>query len=113
MNMFMVLAQGVDIGEQLGSPYGYGPGNGRLFGDIISLVLSGGLVIAGIVFVGMIVFGGYHLIHGAGNADPKSSAQGKDAVTWAVVGFALVFSAYWILRLLQNILGLPLLIQIN
>src|SRR5690242_10764663 len=105
------LAQ-VDIGQTFGSSYGAGPGGGRLFGDLISIILSGGLVIAGIIIVGMLVFGGLHLIHGAGNNDPKASAQGKDAITWAIVGFIVVFAAYWILRLLQDIFGLPLLLAI-
>jgi hypothetical protein len=53
----------------------------------------------------LLVGGGFMMIAGAGNSDPKSSAQGKQAVTYAIAGFLIVFCAYWIIALIQRVIG--------
>ena len=41
------------------------------------------------------------VIKGAGANDPQSSAQGKNAATAALVGFVIILSAYWIIRIIE------------
>lgn len=45
------------------------------------------------------------MIAGAGNQNPEQTAKGRQAVTSAVIGFVVVFAAYWIVRLIEEILG--------
>lgn len=94
------LAQ-VNIGQTFGSPYGQTKG----IGDFITVIMAGGLVVAGIILLFLLVGGGLMMIMGAGNSDPKSSAQGKQAVTYAIAGFLIVFCAYWIIALIQRLVG--------
>ena len=91
--MSVIYAQ-VNIGETFGSPWG--AEGGLLFGDLFSLILSGGIVVGSVITVILFVMGGLHMVHGAGSGDPKASAQGKEAITWALLGFAITFSAYWL-----------------
>jgi len=78
-------------------------------GQFISSVLPNLLVVAGVVFFFLMFGGGFMMIHGAGNDDAKQVAQGKAAVTAAVIGFLLVISAYFILQILKVLTGIDFL----
>ena len=71
--------------------------------------ITGAISVAGIILLFMLVGGGIAMISGAGKNDPKSVEQGKKAATSALVGFVVVFFAYWIVRLIETITGLKLI----
>lgn len=76
----------------------------------ISHLLPNILVTAGVIFFLMILFGGFGLIVGAGHeSSPQSAAKAKSAVTFAVIGFLLVISAYFILQIISTLTDIPLL----
>ncbi len=60
---------------------------------------------AGIIVLFLFIYGGFKIITSAGSNDPKSVGQGKQAVTYAVIGFIIVFTAYWVIRLIEYIAG--------
>jgi len=91
----------VDLYSNYGSPFGAGPG----FGNIISFANQAAIVIAGVIIMGMFLFGGLQIIIGAGRNDPQATGRGQKAVTYAVIGFIIVFSAYWIIRIIEIISG--------
>ena len=91
----------VNIGDQFQSSLGRGTG----IGDIISNIISIAFVLAGIIFLFLLVGGGFALVAGAGSDNPEQAQKGKQAVTAAVIGFVVVFAAYWIVRLLEALLG--------
>ncbi|MEK7498069.1 MAG: hypothetical protein AAB656_04075 [Patescibacteria group bacterium] len=88
----------VDIGTSFG---GY-TGN---VGSLISLILTGSLVVAGVMVLFMIVYAGIQMIGAAGQNKPENAAKAKDAATYAAIGFVIIFSAYWIIRLIEVITG--------
>ncbi|MCJ7805261.1 hypothetical protein MUP46_01315 [Patescibacteria group bacterium] len=97
-----LLAQtGVPIGTTFGSPLG----QTKTIGDIVSLVLSNALVIAGVILLFLLVAGGIGMIAGAGSDNPEQLANGRKAITAAIIGFIIVFAAYWIIRLIESIIG--------
>lgn len=107
----MALAQaGVDIGL---TPLG--PGKGSIastypnLGILISLVLKNALTVAGILLLCLLLFGGITYIISAGEGDPKKAQQAQTAITDALVGFAIVFLAYFIIQIIQVITGLNIL----
>ena len=102
--MIDALAQ-VPIGPRFGSPFGQSLG----FGDLVSIILSNALVIAGIIFFFLILFGGISIIAGAGQDDPGRTARGKQTVTAAVIGFIIIFAAYWIIKIIEFATGLNIL----
>ncbi len=93
------LAQ-VNIGQKFGSPFGQGKG----VNDLVSLVVRAGFVIAGIIIIFYFILGGYQIMSG-GSSDPRAKEQGKQTITSAVIGFIIVFVAYWIVRAIEIITG--------
>jgi len=70
-----------------------------IFGNLVSLVL----VIALIAVVLMIVIGGFKYIFASG--DPKGVADARNTLTWAFIGLTMVVIAWFILLLIQEIMG--------
>jgi hypothetical protein len=79
------------------------------FGVLVTLILKNSLVIAGIILLGLLIFGGLTFIINAGGGESKKADQGKQAITSALIGFAVVFSAYFIIQIIQVITGLNIL----
>lgn len=96
---------GVDIGSTYGSRFGVYLG----VGDLVSLIVSNAMVIAGVIVVFLFVAGGIMVVAGAGEGNPQSTAKGKAAVTSAMVGFLIVFTSYWIVRIIEQLTGLQIL----
>ncbi|MBI3397616.1 hypothetical protein HY045_04025 [Candidatus Woesebacteria bacterium] len=98
------LAQ-IPIGPYFESHFGTDKG----FGDLISIVLANSLVLAGVILLFLMVLGGMGMIAGAGNQKPDQVAKGQQTVTMALVGFIIVFAAYWILLIIEKISGINIL----
>lgn len=74
---------------------------------IINRALTFLFPIAGFILFLMIVVGGFEMMSGAANK--KSIETGKQRVVAAIVGFIILFSAYWIAQLVEKILGVRIL----
>lgn len=78
------------------------------FPDIASLVsyfVPLILLIGGIVFFGLIVLAGFGLIAGAGGGDAHADENRKQIITFAVIGLAIMFGAFWILQIISYVTG--------
>lgn len=75
---------------------------------LVSRTIQLALAIAGIIFVFLLIAGGIGIIAGAGSNNPEGVEKGKKAVTSALIGFLVVFGAYWIVRVIELITGLTL-----
>jgi hypothetical protein len=91
----------VQIGSIFNSPWG----RGRGFADFVSVILFNAIIIASIILLFLLVFGGISMIIGAGQSNPESTAKGKKAVTSALIGFLIIFTAYWIVQIVERIAG--------
>jgi len=60
--------------------------------------------IAGILLLLYLLFGGFGLMLSRG--DPKAVQGAKSKITNALIGFVIVFVAYWIVQLIASLLGL-------
>ena len=72
-------------------------------GDIISQLLIYIYPLAGILLLVMLILGGFEFLTSAGNEEKVKKGQGR--ITSAVIGFAILFAAYWIMQIIQVILG--------
>lgn len=90
-----------DLGKTFGSPWG----RSLDLGDLIGIIINGGITLGGVIVLFTFIFGGISVIRGAGNNDPKAAAAGRQALTYAVVGFVVVFTAYWVIRILEIVTG--------
>lgn len=75
-------------------------------GGIIGVFLPYILIIAGLVLFAMLVFGGFTMLSGAASKDGME--KGKAMVTHALIGFLIIFAAYWIAQILQVIFGISI-----
>jgi hypothetical protein len=95
----------MNIGEIFGSRFGQDLG----VSDLVSIILSNAMVIAGILMFILILVGGFGIITSAGSDNPEGAAKGKKAVTAAVIGFIIIFAAYWIIKIIETLTGLSIL----
>ena len=102
----MKLAQ-VNIGQEFGSPFGQE--GGSTLGDLVTIVISNAFTIAGVILLFMLIVGGIGMIIGANQDDPERAAKGRQTATSAVIGFIIVFAAYWIVQILEAITGVGIL----
>lgn len=98
----------IDIGERF---LGEGHFLTRLtgVGQLVSIILSNAMVVAGIIMLFLLIFGGISMIAGAGRDNPEQAAKGKQAATAALIGFIIIFAAYWIIQIIEKLTGLNIL----
>lgn len=78
-------------------------------GTLVNIIVRNSLVLAGIIFLALLVFGGVLFIKSAGSGDQKQADKAKGAITNAIIGFAIVFGAFLIIQLIEVITGLKIL----
>lgn len=78
-------------------------------GTLVSVIASNAFVLAGIIVLFIFVLGGIGIIAGAGNNDPEQIEKGKKTLTSALIGFLVVFTAYWIVQLIGKLTGINIL----
>ena len=79
------------------------------FSVLLNLLLKNSLTIIGIIMLVLLISGGLMFIIGAGSQDSKKSAQAKSVITDALIGFAVVFLAYFIIQIIEVITGVNIL----
>lgn len=108
--METLLAQNPTVtpfGKAFGSPFQELPDVGRL----ASVLLNNALTLAGILLLVLMILGGLGVVMGAGSDNPEQAAKGRQAVTAAVVGFLIIFAAYWIIQVIELLTGIKILGQ--
>ncbi len=76
-------------------------------GNIFTRLLQYIFPLAGIVLFVMILISGFQLLTSAG--DPKAMDSAKQRLTWGMVGFIVIFVAFWLIRALEFLLGVVIL----
>ncbi|MCX6705128.1 MAG: hypothetical protein NT162_02210 [Candidatus Woesebacteria bacterium] len=79
-------------------------------GGIISLFLNTAFVLSGLILLFFFIMGGIGMISSAGQSDPQKAEQAKKTITSAIIGFVIVFTSYWIVKLISSLLGISNLI---
>lgn len=72
-------------------------------GSIISTVIPYLFGIAGFLLLLYLIFGGFSYMLSGG--DPKAVESAKQKITNAVIGFVIIFAAYWLVQILGIVLG--------
>jgi|SRR5581483_2289679 len=73
-------------------------------GSILSAAIPWIFTISGMALLVYLIFGGLQLMLSRG--DPKNTQAAKSHITNALIGFIIIFVAYWVIQLFGNILGL-------
>lgn len=82
-------------------PKPYGPGDplGRIIGDAVKYIF----VFAGLALLLYLIYGGFQLMTSGG--DPGKMKEARAIITNAVVGFLIIFVAYWLVQAVGIIFG--------
>lgn len=103
--MSIVLAGAVDFAalEGVAAPNFIGASFSSLFSG------GGGLIVYTLLFGGIGVFlyfiaGGFQFLMSRG--DPKAVQQAQGKIANALIGFVIIFTAYWVVQLVGYIFGL-------
>jgi hypothetical protein len=78
-------------------------------GGIISTLLQNVYVLAGIILLILLIIGGFGFIMGAGGDNPEQAKKGKQAITAALTGFAIIFASYWLIKIIEILTGINIL----
>lgn len=79
-------------------------------GDVVSKIVPYLFVIAGLLLLVYLLYGGISLMLSGG--DPKAIQAAKDKITGAVIGFIIVFASFWVVELISKILGITIISRI-
>ena len=76
-------------------------------GEVITEVLKYVYVFAGLGLLLMLISGGIGMMTAAGNPDQAKASYGK--VTGALIGFLIVFVSYFVVQIVEVVLGVKIL----
>jgi len=88
--------------QKTGSEAGYSGfyGKERTLPQIIGLVIQAGLALLGIIFLGLMIYGGYTWMMARGNEQEVEKA--KNIIKNALIGLIVVLAAYAITKLIMS-----------
>lgn len=78
-------------------------------GTMVSIFVSNAIILAGVIFLFMIVYSGFQIIIAAGQKSPQNMEEAKKTLTTSFIGFSLVFAAFFIIRIVEQITTLNIL----
>ena len=84
--------------------------SGASIGSILSSTFPWIFGIAGILLLLYLLYGGFHLMISGG--EPKVVAEAKGKITNALIGFVIIFVAFWIVQIIGRVFGLTPIIDI-
>lgn len=80
---------------------------GGLF-PVIWVIIKNIYVFTGIILFFFIIAGAIGMILNAGNAEKQK--QSSKTISSAVFGYLIMFAAYWLVKIIQTVLGVKLLL---
>ncbi len=72
-------------------------------GGLVSSAMKLVFLFGGIGLLLMLLLGGFTFLTSAGDA--KSLEKGKQQITYAILGFFIIFSAYWMVQIFGFVFG--------
>jgi len=103
--MFNVLAQQATIALDPGE--GFEPIADITVGSILSGAIQLVLIVAALVFFFLLIVGGIRWMTAGGDKEKAGAARGQ--LTSALVGLAIVFAAWAIIRLIEVLFGVSII----
>lgn len=83
--------------------YGVGTTIGKIISDILPYIFT----ITGILILISLIMGGFQLMFAAGDPKKVQGAWGK--ITNAIIGFVIIFIAYWLTQLIGKVFNIQII----
>jgi hypothetical protein len=99
-----LLAQSVQIPGMNGALQGPLDNRFGSFADVVSKSLDYLFPVAGMILLVYLIWGGFDYLLSMG--DPKKAEMGRKKITNALLGFFLIFGAYWITQIVDYVFKL-------
>jgi TRAP-type C4-dicarboxylate transport system permease small subunit len=102
----MELAQNIQLpgGQTITGPLPASAGFTNLASVVTKAINQIVFPVAGIILLLYLVWGGFDYLTSMG--DPKKAESGKNKITNAILGFVIIFVAFWIVQLVDYIFKL-------
>ncbi len=71
---------------------------------LVNLIVRNAFIVAGIIIFFLILYSGYQFIE----KDAKGIEEAKSIMTAAIAGLLIMFVAYWLVRIVSIITGVPI-----
>lgn len=94
----------VDIGKEFEPAKKFGT-----LASLLNVIIPNIFLLAGVILFFLLIVGGFGVIAGAGSGDPGQTEKGKKAVTYALLGFAIIFLSWWVVKIVEVVTGVPIL----
>ncbi|MFH0863774.1 MAG: hypothetical protein V1858_01645 [Candidatus Gottesmanbacteria bacterium] len=76
--------------------------------SFVNIIVKNVFVLVGVILFLLLIFGGVGFIISAGQGDKEGVGKGKNAITAALIGFLIIFAAYWIVEIIHFITGIEI-----
>jgi len=100
--MFVKQVLAFDIGSAVGIRF-------STPASLVSTIVANAYGLLGIIFLVLIIAGGWGVIMGAGSGDKDKFENGRKAISAAIIGLLVVFLSYFVVRVIEVITGASLL----
>lgn len=101
----MQLAQCLKLPGVVGCVTGPLPvGKFKTLSSLVTVALPYLFAIAGLILFAYLVWGGFDYLTSLG--DPKKAEAGKNKITYAVLGFIIIFATYWLVQIISRLFNL-------
>lgn len=101
-----IIDDNLSFSGQGGQVINFRWGNLETPADILTFLLPLIFLLAGLILFFMLIAGGFGIFVSAGN--PEKIKKSQSMIINALVGFLIIFGAFWIIQLLEYSLGLSL-----
>ncbi len=88
---YLVLSDGQKVSDVFSTP-----------ADMVNLLVRVVFVLVGLILFAMIVISGLAMIAGS---ESESKEKAKTTMTSALIGFLVIFAAYWIMQIIKTFTG--------
>ena len=95
----------VPIDPTIFSPAGTFP----TIASFINVLIPNLMIVAGVIFIIMIMVTGFRFISKAGSSEPTELKKIQDNLAAAVVGLILIVAAYWIILIIETVTGVKII----
>lgn len=76
-------------------------GSFQTLSGVVSFFLPKILILGGVIFFILIIVAGVGVLGSAGSSDAHAQEKARGFLTYSIIGLIIMFSAYWILQIIN------------
>ena len=109
MHLFLIKSVQADNGVNIGEYFTPALKGFTTVSALINVLLPNIFTIAGVIALAGVVIAGFNVISHGVSGKSEGLQKSKQSLTYSIMGLVLIFAAYFIMEIIQTILGYNLL----